>query len=81
MSSVRSFVTPPKIGPNQGITLGILGDLGQTEDSAYVFRGSCAHLVAPVLDVTAVDEQMTVDPPGLVKETSHEQLLYARLCY
>ncbi len=33
MSSVRSFVTPPKIGANQPITLGILGDLGQTEDS------------------------------------------------
>lgn len=34
MSSVRSFVTPPKIGADQAITLGILGDLGQTEDSA-----------------------------------------------
>ncbi|CAM9158106.1 unnamed protein product [Pylaiella littoralis] len=34
MSSVRSFVTPPKIGPEHAITLGILGDLGQTEDSA-----------------------------------------------
>lgn len=34
MSSVRSFVTPPKIGPDQAITLGILGDLGQTEESA-----------------------------------------------
>lgn len=34
MSSVRSFDTPPKIGPEQAITLGILGDLGQTDDSA-----------------------------------------------
>lgn len=34
ISSVRSFVTPAKIGPEQAITIGILGDLGQTEDSA-----------------------------------------------
>lgn len=34
MSSVRSFDTPPKVGPEQPITLGVLGDLGQTDDSA-----------------------------------------------
>ena len=34
MSSVRSFVTPAKVGAEQAITLGILGDLGQTDDSA-----------------------------------------------
>ena len=32
VSSVRSFVTPPKIGADR-INLGIVGDLGQTEDS------------------------------------------------
>ena len=34
MSSVRSFTTPAKVGAEQAITLGILGDLGQTDDSA-----------------------------------------------
>ncbi|CAM9492658.1 unnamed protein product [Scytosiphon promiscuus] len=34
MSTVRSFVTPPKFGPEQAITLGIIGDLGQTDNSA-----------------------------------------------
>lgn len=33
VSLVKSFVTPPKIGAEQ-VTLGVLGDLGQTEDSA-----------------------------------------------
>lgn len=36
MSSVRSFVTPPKVGGEQAVTFGILGDLGQTEDSECV---------------------------------------------
>lgn len=33
MSSVRSFITPPKVGGEQAVTFGIIGDLGQTEDS------------------------------------------------
>lgn len=33
MSTVRSFITPAKIGADQPVTLGILGDLGQTSYS------------------------------------------------
>ncbi|CAN0264605.1 unnamed protein product, partial [Discosporangium mesarthrocarpum] len=33
LSTTRSFKTPPEVGPNHPLTLSILGDLGQTEDS------------------------------------------------
>lgn len=33
LSSVREFTTPSAVGPSQAVTFGVLGDLGQTNDS------------------------------------------------
>lgn len=41
MSSVRSFITPQKIGGDQTVTVGILGDLGQTTYSECVSEPGC----------------------------------------
>lgn len=35
LSTVRQFNTPGAVGPNQTITFGVLGDLGQTNDSRW----------------------------------------------
>lgn len=33
LSNVRNFTTPGVVGPDQPVVLGVLGDLGQTNDS------------------------------------------------
>lgn len=45
LSTVRNFTTPGVIGAEQPLVLGVLGDLGQTNDSRCVLIGLVARHV------------------------------------
>ena len=54
LSTVREFKTPSAVGGNEAVTFGVLGDLGQTNDSRYKVVVVVAVVVAAAAVVVVV---------------------------